>query len=701
MPATQSLYPESPANIPASVTAASATFKKEVRKVLFSIFLFFTVYILLVVLSILLAIACMYAGFFVIANSGHLLAIIAGLGIVSIGVMVFVFLIKFIFSVKKHDESGTIQLSEQEHPQLFAFIRQLTIDTQTRFPKKIVLSPEVNACVYYNDSFWSMIFPVRKNLQIGLALVNTLTLSEFKAVMAHEFGHFSQRSMKLGSFVYNVNKAIYNMLFENKDLGSFLEKWGSFHWAVGIFVWVTIQLIKGIQLILRGMYSFINKNYMSLSREMEFHADAVSASVSGSGNCISALRKLEIGDVCYQTVIQKANDWLEDNVRMENVYRSHDEVMLNYAEHNNLPVENSTPVADMGFFRKFQLHKVNVKDQWASHPPREEREEHLLGLNVVSAKDSRPAWVIFTDAEKLQARMTEQLYSNIPDYQQKEPLSAAAFRERYLGDIQAYHFPDEYNGYFDNHPLSEMNTEEVFARPADKSLSLSSLFTESWIASLKSLSGNEYDRNLLKSIVDKEIVVRSFDYDGEKMERDAAPALLQKIEDNIALQTKQLQEHDERIVSFFYQCALNRGTEQATALKEKYTAHFNTQKSITGFISIGQRILECLAPLLAGQTIEIARAESMADDLRLEGGNIKPFIREWLDKGIYNKNRELRERAENFLSADYQYFHNPSFKNNELGTIHLLVTSSVPLMNDFHYRQFKSLLEYQLCLCTQ
>lgn len=448
MNSTKSLYPVTPLHVPLSVTNPSAGFKKEVKKVMSSIILFFVVYVLLMLLSVALAIGCLYAGVFVMFSSGHLIGLIAGLGIISIGIMVFIFLIKFIFSVKKHDESGTVQVTETEQPGLFQFIRQLTADTQTQFPKKIVLSPEVNASVYYNDSFWSMIFPVKKNLQIGLALVNSLTLSEFKAVMAHEFGHFSQRSMKLGSFVYNVNKAIYNMLYENKDFGNFLSKWGSLHWAIGIFVWVTVQLLQGIQYILQQMYGFINKNYMGLSREMEFHADAVAASVSGSNNLVTALRKTEITDLCYQTVIQKANEYLGDNLKFENIYYNHDEVMKKYAALNNLPLENATPVPDEAFFKNFQLHKVNIKDQWASHPPREEREAHLLQLNVDAVRDDQPAWVIFNDAENLQKKITTQLYRTVPDQQDKETINAAAFKERYLGDIASYSLPDAYNSFY-------------------------------------------------------------------------------------------------------------------------------------------------------------------------------------------------------------------------------------------------------------
>ncbi len=696
MNALQLLYPVTPVNVPPSVTNPSASFKKEVKKVLFSITLFFLVYVILIMLSVLLAIACVYAGGFMIIYSGHLIAMIAGLGIISIGVMVFIFLIKFIFSVKKHDESGTITLSESEQPQLFDFIRKLTADTQTPFPKKIVLSPEVNACVHYNDSFWSMIFPVKKNLQIGLALVNSLTLSEFKAVMAHEFGHFSQRSMKLGSFVYHVNKAIYNMLYENHDLGKFLEKWGSFHWAVSFFVLITIQLIKGIQKILQVMYGFINKNYMGLSREMEFHADAVAASVSGSNNCITSLRKLEISDVCYQNVIQKANEWLEDNIRMENVYRNHDEVMLKYAAHNKLPVENTTPVAGEDFFKKFQLHKVNIKNQWASHPPREERESHLQELNVDAVKDSRPAWVIFKDAESLQQRLTEFLYKTVPDYTEKSPLNAAAFRERYLGDIERYRLPEIYNGFYDDRQVNDMDVEAVCSKPPDSSVSFSSLFSDDWMEVIKSLSGNEYDALLLKAIVEKQIATRTFDYDGQKMDRAAAPVLLETLDREIGKQKEQLQGHDERIVSFFFHAAKKRNEEESRNLQEKYKAHFENRKKAEDFMNTGQRIMDLLAPLLAGQTVEISKAETMAQGLREESRTLKPFIKRCLDLGLYDKNKDLKEKAENFITADYHYFSAPAFMDNELGSLHRLVSETAPLISNFQYKQFKTILEYQL-----
>src|SRR5690606_38074555 len=161
-------------------------------------------------------------------------------------------------------------------------------------PKKIYLSSDVNAFVSYDSSFWSMFFPVRKNLTIGLGLVNSVNLSEFKAVLAHEFGHFSQRSMKLGSYVYNVNRILYNMLYDNTGYANMLQGWSSIHDVFALFTRLTILIARGIQAILSGMYGFLNKKYSGLSLQMEYHADAVAASVSGSESLVTALRRLEL-----------------------------------------------------------------------------------------------------------------------------------------------------------------------------------------------------------------------------------------------------------------------------------------------------------------------------------------------------------------------------------------------------------------------
>ena len=91
-----------------------------------------------------------------------------------------------------------------------------------------VKPPDVNAAVFYNESLLSLFLPASKNLVIGLGLVNRLNLSEFKAVLAHEFGHFSQSSMKLGTYVYTANRILADIVYarDRSNLERLAEDFG-------------------------------------------------------------------------------------------------------------------------------------------------------------------------------------------------------------------------------------------------------------------------------------------------------------------------------------------------------------------------------------------------------------------------------------------------------------------------------------------
>lgn len=697
MSPVSNLYPASPLNVPASITEPSADFKKEVKKVMGSILLFFLVYIILILLSIALAIACMYIGFMVMKLGGHILVIIAGVGIISIGIMVFIFLIKFIFSVKKFDESGTIEIHEETEPHLFNFIKQLTTDTQTSFPGKIILSPEVNACVFYNDSFWSMIFPVRKNLQIGLALVNSLTLSEFKAVMAHEFGHFSQRSMKLGSFVYNVNKVIYNMLFENKSFAHFLQRWGNLHWAIGIFVSVTVEIIKLIQKILQSMYGLINKNYMSLSRQMEFHADAVAAACSGSNNLITALRKTELTGACYNIALDKANELLKNNTTFSNIYNGHSVLMKQYAEDYKLQVENDTPVPDDAFFKKFTASKVNFADQWASHPSREEREDHLLTLNVGAPKDTQPAWVLFTDPQKIQQQMTSVIYKAVPAEKKQTTIDENSFAAQVHSDAVSYILPELYADYFDKRQLSDMDIKAVLATVAanpSTTADLKTFFDDTKLALIESIRADESDTVILQAIADKKIDTKSFDYDGNKYLQENAGEIIAKLKSTIDENAGQLLTNDENIVKYFYSLAIRSGETEASALKKKYEDYFNFRSGLEQFIHSANTIVNLIAALSAGQ-VRVEQANQIGAGLREEAKKVKPHLSAWIAAGLLDNAAGLKATVEKFIAADYRYIHDFSVFDTDISVIHEIVMTTPQIISKYQFLLFKEVLVYQ------
>jgi hypothetical protein len=398
-------------------------------------------------------------------------------------------------------------------------------------------------------------------------------------------------------------------------------------------------------------------------------------------------------------LIQKANEQLKFKQALQNVYDNHNEVMRQYALHNNLPLQNHTPLADATFFKKFAINKVNVKDQWASHPSREEREQHLQALQVVAAADNRPAWLLFSDAAALQQKATHLLYKTVPDEAQLPRMDAAAFKAQYQLEIDKYTLPSAYNGFYDNRSMNDMDFNAVLERPYEPPITqvqFESLFADEWIGLPKALAANEQDVMILKALAEKQIDAQSFDYDGQKMNKSEATALAEKISQAIALQQQQLQQHEEAIVAFFNKAALKNGPGKAATLKEKYLQHFGQRRKTEEFMQGAQQIMNELAPLFGGAPLEQSDVIVLGRNVRNEVAGIRPIIKEWLANGAYDSNEDLKKDIAQFIERNYGYYHSDSFFVGELQILYRLINETLYLRSEFQFVSFKQLLQYQL-----
>jgi Zn-dependent protease with chaperone function len=691
------LYPATPANVPESVTQVSPAFKKEVSGVMGSIILFFIVYLLMFLLSVGLVVACVYGGIALIAAVPRLITIIIGLGLIGVGVMVFVFLIKFLFAVSRYDSSNSIEITKEDQPKLFAFIARLTNDVQTPFPKKIYVSPDVNAAVFYNSSFWSMFLPVRKNLQIGLGLVNSLNVSEFKAVMAHEFGHFSQRSMKLGSFVYNVNKIIHNMLFQNTSYAGFLGSWASVDGIFAFFAQITAGIAQGIQSILRQMYGIINKSYMRLSREMEFHADAVAASVTGSQSLVTALRRIELANAGYNIALQKCDELFRQKKMSNNIYQNHRTVLRQLADEFKLTIEHDIPVVNDKFLADNNASRVNFKDQWASHPATNDRVEHLNKLKVEAELVTEPAWVLFENKDDLQLRLTQKIYENVVKDKELTTIESNEFEEKLNADIRQYSLPDEYNGFYDGRQVSIVNTDEL--QTNGKATTWEEIFSADNASLPKKIKTNAADLEVLKAINEKNIRTKTFDFDGVKYKREDAPSVIAILQNEQEKEQAQLVNLDKQAIHFFFDKAAQKGITEKESLKKAYADYFENRRLADEFLKDINRMLESLQPVFSGQTIQITQINVMIDDLKSDHeAKFKNWLKRWITSGVFDKNPAEKQKAENFIAARYVYFGGTTFIDTELITLNELCNESWAAVNTFLFIEFKSILERQLIL---
>lgn len=685
--------PLSPAVANQNILEPSKFFKQQVSKVIFSIFLFLVVYLLLIVAATALAVACFYAGIAVIAALTSLFGIIAGLGLMAIGGSVIFFLIKFMFAVTKDENPQRIEITEKDQPQLFAFIRKLTEETKTPFPKKIFISPDVNACVFYNSSFWSMFLPVRKNLEIGLGLVNTVNITEFKAVMAHEFGHFSQRSMKLGSFTYNVNRVIYNMLYENNSYSNFLGSWGQLHGLLGIFATITAKIATSIQWVLRGMYKTVNVNYRGLSREMEFHADAVAASVAGGNNLISSLSRIEIAQNCYNLALTNADEWLKKNKVSRNIFNNQLTILHSLAKEFKLPVTEGLPQVSFQFVQSFSKSRVNYKDQWASHPTIAERKAHLDELGIDTIPDETRAWCIFSNPGQLQEEITSRLYHSVQLKDRPETYEASHFDEWHAQEREKYALPEIYQGYYDNRYIDVKDWKTEAVQPAEL-LPFDQLFGQTNGKLYEKIKNAEADLAIVEAIKDKQIDVKSFDFDGKKYLRNQSEEVIATLKDELTALRNELQQTDFKLYGFFYSQA-GEHAGMLEQLLEKYNA---VSAACAAYIEVTNQTIDTLQPLYQPQLTE----EAVWRVVNTLKENCEPALkskfRQAIDSGIIKSREEdpLKEQLESFISKSYVYFVSGSFNNNELEELDTLQRRVAIEWNEYRFSCYKELLQGQL-----
>jgi Zn-dependent protease with chaperone function len=691
-----SIYPPSPELTDIAILQPSAAYKKNVVRVAGSILFFIVVYFALIALSVVLTIFCAYGGIFLISLA-NVTTMALGVGLLSVGIMVMFFLIKFVFKTTTVDRSGLIEINEQDQPELFTFIRTITTETQSPFPKKIYLSADVNACVFYDSGFWSMFFPVRKNLQIGLALVNTVNVSEFKAILAHEFGHFSQNSMKLGSYVYHVNHVIYNMLYDNEGYGKTIEKWANIHSVFALFASITIGIVRGIQWVLKSIYELINKQYMSLSRQMEFHADTVAASVSGSSHLVNSLWRLEVAETCYQRLFQYYNEWITENLCADNLYPQHSEVITFFATDHNIPVQHGLPAVNAKTFEHFRQNRLVVKDQWASHPSTEDRETHLMKLNLRTDTIHLSAWNVFRDVENLQRQMTAKVYSSATFSKPPATLELESFRQKFHADIQKYSLNKAYKGFYDARNMKEFDPDILRERKlSQETTSLHEILNEENARLPLKINALRNDLQGLEMISHKSISVNTFDFDNRRYSAPDAHELMQQVKSEITDAEKNLVDTDERLFLFFLDKA-NLKNEGELLIGE-YKNIFIVLKESEEVFKQCVDLHQIIGPIY--QTIAFESVMAIMNQVRLH----EPAIKKNMVNMLENASLELfldekqREKIKVYVEKTYVYFDGTTFNNQALMIMNEALVAFQGASFDRAFATKKALLDRQLML---
>ncbi len=331
--------------------------------------------------------------------------VVAAAGFGALALMFGFYLIKPVFSFTRNRDPRRLEVRRSDCPALFALIDALAARTGCRRPKRVFLSFDVNACVFYNTSFWSIFLPVRKNLEIGLGLLDGTSEAELAGVLAHEFGHFGQRSMKVGSGAAVTCTVLRNLILVDDRWDRLLDRWceSNVHVVWTLFGVATRFLTNGVRRLTVGMFSFVQKGYLTLSRIMEFGADDAACAVVGSATFASALCKVRV------LAESDATHW---NTLLENLFADGKVPADPVAARRSVPsLLGRTDLPILSFDRPLPQppstsavpSRLRVDDPWASHPPLEDRLANILDDDEPAPVDSvaspdRPAAALVPEA---------------------------------------------------------------------------------------------------------------------------------------------------------------------------------------------------------------------------------------------------------------------------------------------------------------
>jgi len=670
----------------------STEYRNQAIRALFAILLFIFVYLTVLALSIILIGFLFYEAFNLHPNS--LLKFFLSIGLFVTAFILLIFVIFFFFRKSTVDRSGWIETNKEEQPKLFDLIESIAAQIEIHFPQKVYIASGVDAMVFYDSNFRNLFFPSKENLVIGLGLVNSVSECELKAILAHEFGHFTQRSLNVYSYVYIENQIIYKMLIDEQYYQTLIQKF--FQTILG-FAWIVVFYSRIIRFILRKAYYLVSRSYMALSREMESHADEISAKVAGSVPAITSLLRASLAMDSFNYIWQFYFNRVTENIKTENIYPQHYFVMMSFAEKYGMEIKFDLPHVTQEIINRFNRSKLVIQDQWASHPTILDRVKRLEELNVETVVSGDSAWILFSEVDVLQKRLTEKLfrywkYSETPSF-----IDLDTFKEKYQEESQKYTFDNRYNHFYEFRDISVFDIKQAIENSNDKEFKeFSEIYSDENVDLVRQFSGLDRDIKTLESISKKEIIAETFEYDGIRYQSEESDKLLEKLKKQHEASHKEINNLDIKIFRFFLNLA--KVTEHNEELIKCYEDYFYLIGEDKENLQIYLNLINSMQFIWRVTSFNQIRnkmtiLKEKEADLR---GKLKKILID--ERYISSIAEEKKIKLEEYLSKDWQYFTEPKYNDEALAVLEEALFLFYEICSNAPFRTLKRLLDCQIYL---
>lgn len=576
------LLPPPPAMVPPTLTRASGKYKRHAWVAVLGLLTFVSVYLALTGWFLFTAYRLLSELFR--GQTHNPLGNIAGGGLCA---LLGAFLLLALFLIRSGGKDKDMEVTAQQEPQLFAFLNALADRAGAARPHRVFLSLRVNAAVFYDITFFNLLFPSKKNLEIGLALVNNLNLSEMTAVLAHEFGHFAQRSMAVGRWVYMAQQVAGQIVSARSWLDKILAGLSRADLRVAWIGWIMRLIVWSLRSLLDTLFNLVILAQRALGREMEFQADLVSVSLTGSDALVNALHRLSAADGALSKAMSVAAGEASRGRAVPDLFSLQTRIIqrmggiLNEPEHGASP---ALPHVGREQHRVFAQELAEPPRMWSTHPGNRDREDNAKRVYVHAELDPRPAFCLFSDPGGLRRKATADFLKEVTNQdltQMSEEAALTAVDNRF----ERPHLEHRYRGVYMGRSvvLYEKTPGNLYGPEVPEAAlpqALTCLYPETLIHELRDLRHRQEEKENLEALHLGFLeapggVIR---HRGQVISRRALPAVLAQVTSEVDAVEKRVEMHDRlcRTSHRMAARALGRGWEHylwgLTALHH-YAAH--------------------------------------------------------------------------------------------------------------------------------
>ena len=223
-------------------------------------------------LILLLAAACVYLPWLALNSTSNfqVLALFIG-GLLVAGSMLW----SLVPRRDKFTPPGLL-LERSAQPHLFAELDNIATALREPVPREVYLIGDTNAWVANRGGIMGI--GSRRVMGLGLPLLAALNVSQFRAILAHEFAHYYGGDTRLGPWVYRTQMAMIRTFQNMGSVGKAMRVA-----AMQVLYAVVFGILKWYWLLFLRAINFV-------SRRQEFRADELACIVAGPQSLVSGLK---------------------------------------------------------------------------------------------------------------------------------------------------------------------------------------------------------------------------------------------------------------------------------------------------------------------------------------------------------------------------------------------------------------------------